>query len=319
MAFEIPTIDFGPFLHGDEVARRNASQAIGEAAELYGFMKLTGHGIPKEVIAATIAEGAKFFALPEEQKALVQERRTNRGFQPSFDNVRPGEKPSSQEAFSMGHPVRPADPELLSLPFYAETPWPDQPGFREAVEACYHSLFGLGQSVLRAMAVHLGKPESFFDDVSKNTYSNMRVAHYPPQVRVKEVTEIGIRPHADQGLITLLIQDDVGGLEVNGPDGEWLPVVPDPEAIVINVAQLMTRWTNGRYKSALHRVVYVTADKDRFSIPLFVHPNFHQVIDPRDFAAPDEELQFEPIVAGERVYSNFSRQRKSWEETAPAT
>ena len=210
----------------------------------------------------------------------------------------------------MGHPVPPVDKALLDLPFYAATPWPQTPLFRARLEAAYFELFKVAEAVLEAFALHLGAAPDFFAAVSRNTYSNMRVVHYPPQEAVAHVAEEGVRAHEDQGLVTLLIQDMNGGLDVMGPDKEWLPVVPDERAIVLNVGKLLTRWTNGRLKSALHRVVN-RSGRERYSIPLFVHPNYHQVIDPRDFGG-NEAPRFEPIVAGEQVYANFSRERKSW-------
>ncbi len=313
MTHAIPTIDISPlFQPGAQEADRQAiAEALGQAARTYGFMKLVGHHVPDAVVAGTFRSAEAFFLQPEEAKLPYQERRTNRGFQPMFDNVDRNGKPSGQEAFSMGHPIPPEDPALLSLPFYAATPWPSSvPGFREQLETCYHALFGVGEAVLSAFAVHLGAPADFFASVSRNTYSNMRVVHYPPQEAVQHIADEGVRAHEDQGLITLLIQDMNGGLEVLGPDGGWLPVVPDERAIVLNVAKLMTRWTNGQLKSALHRVVN-RSGRERYSIPLFIHPNYHQVIDPRDFAG-HEAPRFEPIVAGQEVYGNFSRQRTSW-------
>ncbi|MBN9412106.1 MAG: isopenicillin N synthase family oxygenase [Burkholderiales bacterium] len=307
----IPTIDIAPLLTGDAAARADIARQLGEAAQTYGFMKLVGHGVPEAVIADTFSAAQDFFGQSEEAKAPYQERKTNRGFQPMFDNAKPGQKPSGQEAFSMGHPIPPEDPALLSLPFYAATPWPaDVPLFRERLETCYHEMFKVGERVLEAFAVHLGAPHDFFANVSRNTYSNMRVVHYPPQEAVQHIADEGVRAHEDQGLITLLIQDMNGGLEVLGPEKDWLPVVPDERAIVLNVAKLLTRWTNGRLKSALHRVIN-RSGRERYSIPLFVHPNYHQVIDARDFAA-GEPVRFDPIVAGDQVYKNFAGERKSW-------
>lgn len=302
----IPTLD---------VQDPQFSSKMGAAAEDYGFAKLRGHGIPPVVVAETLRAAAEFFAAPEDEKRLVQDKRNNRGFIPMFDGVSADGTPNGHEAFSMGHPVRPSDPALLDLPFYAETPWPDRPGFRPALEACYGGLFSLGQKVLEALAVRLSAAPDFFERLSQNTYSNMRVIHYPPSEAVANVTDVGVRPHEDQGLITLLIQDMNGGLEVRGPDGEWLPVVPEPDTVVINVGKLLTRWTNGRFKSALHRVINRSGN-ERYSIPLFVHPNFHQTIDPRDFAPAGAPLKFEPIVAGEQVYANFAKQRASWMKPA---
>ena len=308
---EIPTIDFQPFREGSDAERRAVAERMGAAAETYGFMSLVGHGVPAPVVQGTFDAAATFFELPDETKLRVQEQRNNRGYQPLFDNVYPGQKPSGAEAFSMGHPVPPSDTSLLSLPFYAQTPWPESAGFRDRLTACYNALYGLSRGVLRSFAMHLGKPEDFFDRVSGNTYSNMRVIHYPPAERIADITDIGVRPHEDQGLITLLIQDMNGGLSVLGPDKAWLPVVPNAQAIVLNVAKLMTRWTNGRYRSAVHTVVNKSG-RERYSIPLFVHPDYHQVIDPRDFAAANETINFDPIVAGDQVYANFARQRVSW-------
>jgi isopenicillin N synthase-like dioxygenase len=299
----IPTID---------LTDAQFAALMGAAAEDYGFAKIVGHGIPGTVVAETLRAAADFFARPEPEKRLVQDHRNNRGFIPMFDGVGYDGKPNGQEGFSMGHPARPSDPKLLDIPFYAPTPWPEAPGFRPALETCYWAMFALGCKVLAALATRLAVAPDFFDSVCKDTYSNMRVLHYPPGEAVAHVTDVGVRPHEDQGLITLLVQDMNGGLEVRGPDGAWLPVVPDPDAVVVNVGKLMTRWTNGRFKSALHRVIN-RSGRERYSIPLFIHPNFTQVIDPRDLA-PGEEPKFEPIVAGERVYENFKKQRPSWKD-----
>jgi isopenicillin N synthase-like dioxygenase len=228
-----------------------------------------------------------------------------------FDNVMLGEKPAGQESFSMGHTAPPADPSLRDLPFYAPTPWPATVGFRAAMEGCYGELLALGQTVLEAMALHLGRPADFFATAMRDHYSNMRVIHYPAPAEIADVTDFGSRPHEDRGLITLLIQDGNGGLDVKGPDGAWIGVEPDPASVIVNVGRLLRLWTNGRYTSAIHRVVN-RSGRSRQSIPLFMHPNFHQRVDPADFAAPGEKVRFEPVIAGEHTYSDFARQRPSW-------
>ena len=150
----IPTLD---------VRDPQFANQMGTAAEDYGFAKLKGHGVPPAVVEATLRAAAKFFARPEEEKRLVQDKRNNRGVIPMFDGVSADGTPNGHEAFSMGHPVRPSDPSLLELPFYAETPWPDRPGFRPALEACYGALFGLSQKVLQALAVRLSAAPDYFE------------------------------------------------------------------------------------------------------------------------------------------------------------
>ncbi|WP_439595453.1 isopenicillin N synthase family dioxygenase [Falsiroseomonas sp.] len=314
----IPTLDFAAFRTGDAAARGAVAQQLGAAFERYGFIQLTGHGVPQPALDGAFAAAEAFFDRPEAFKRLVQDRRNNRGYIPMFDSALPGQKPGGHEAFSVGHLTRPADPALRDLPFHAETPWPEMPGFRARIEGCYAAMYALSQDILAAVALHLGVAEDFFVEASRESYSNMRVVHYPPAEAVAEVTDIGVRAHADEGLITLLIQDMNGGLFVQGPAGDWLPVVPNRDAMVINVGKLLRRWTNGRYQAALHKVVN-TSGRERYSIPLFVHPSYHTRIDPASLVgeAPAGP-EFEPIVAGERVYANFKARRVSWQEAEKA-
>lgn len=308
----IPTIDFAPFRGGDAPARHAVAEAIGAAAEEYGFMSLTGHGVPAAAIDGAFAAAKAFFALPEAEKLRVRDQQNNRGYIPMFDSQVPGQRPSGHEAFSMGHPAIPADPALAALPFHSVTPFPELAGFRQRLEACYAGMFALSQDVLRAIAIHLGAREDFFAEASRDTYSNMRVIHYPPQEAVADVADFGVRAHFDEGLITLLIQDMNGGLAVHAPGGDWLPVVPNPSAIVVNIGKLLRHWTNGRYNAALHQVINRSGN-ERYSIPLFVHPSFRTVIDPQALVgeAPSRP-EFAPIVAGDRVYANFAKRRPSW-------
>ncbi len=319
MAEAIPTLDFSAFGGADPAARLALAERLGEAFERYGFVQLVGHGVEPAVVEGAFAAAEAFFDQPEAVKRAVQDQRNNRGYIPMFDSVAPGRKPDGHEAFSIGHLTRPADPALRALPFHAATPWPDMPGFRARMEACYAAMYGLSQQILAATALHLGAPEAFFVEASRESYSNMRVIHYPPAEAVAETADVGVRAHEDEGLITLLIQDMKGGLSVLGPSGDWLPVVPNRAAMVINVGKLLRRWTNGRYRAALHRVVN-SSGQERYSIPLFVHPSFHTVIDPQSLVGQAPAgADFAPIVAGEQVYANFLARRPSWRAASPAT
>lgn len=314
----IPTLDFSPFRAGDAAARRGVAASLGALFERYGFVSLVGHGVPPGLVAGAFGAAERFFALPEDAKRAVQDRRNNRGYIPMFDSQGAHRRPSAHEAFSVGHPDRPADPGLRALPFHAETPWPPAfPALREGVEPLYRAMFALAEDILRATAIHLGAPEDFFAATSRETYSNMRVVHYPPQERVADTADFGVNAHVDRGLVTLLIQDMNGGLFVEAPPGharagDWLPVVPDPEAIVINVGALLRHWTNGRYLAALHRVLN-SSGRERYSIPLFVHPSYHTRVDPMTLvgAAPSSP-DYAPIVAGEATFAGFLRDRPSW-------
>lgn len=315
----IPTIDFQAFSTGDLPARQKAADQLGATLQHYGFVSLVGHGLKRSTVDTALQAAVEFFALPESEKRIVQDQRNNRGYIPMFDSTQSGTaKPSALEAFSIGHVVPPSDTDLLSLPFYAPTPWPDVAGFRERIEPCYREMYSVGEQILRAIAMHLGADEDFFQSVSENTYSNMRVIHYPPQEKVAHTADYGVNAHVDRGLLTLLIQDNNGGLSVLTPENEWLPVVPDPNAIVVNVGSLLRHWTNGKYAAALHRVLN-TSGRERYSMPLFMHPSFHTQIDPRSLVGEEPAAaEFEAITAGEEVFEGFKKSRPSWKDAPVA-
>ena len=317
MTSRIATVDFAPFRSGDADARAAVAASIGRAAQTHGFVLVVGHGIPEDTARGAFEAGHTFFAQADEVKRHVLDRQADRGWQPMFDNERPDGKPSAQEGYTMGHPVPPSDPELAPLPFYAPTPWPVLPGFRARLETLYESMFGLGRQLLEAMAVHLEAPPRFFEAALVDTYSHLRINHYPRHETVAHVADEGVFAHHDESLLTLLLQDENSGLQVMDRDGQWIGVEPDPAAVVVNVGKMLKHWTGGRYNAALHQVIN-RSGRDRYSIPLFMHPSFRTVVDPRALtgnAAVDRD--FPPIVAGEQVMASFAATRRSWKEAQP--
>jgi isopenicillin N synthase-like dioxygenase len=313
---QIPTIDISPLKTGDVASRLAVANAFGKAAEDYGFALIVGHDIPASVISGGFDAGRRFFELPDDYKRSIQERRSNRGYQPMYDNLRHDGKPSAQEGYTIGHPISPTDPELAKLPFHSLTPWPPLEHFREPLEALYWALFGLGRDLLGALALHLGARDDFFESALTETYSHMRINHYPPHETVAHVADEGVFAHRDESLMTLLLQDENSGLQVGTRDERWIPVAPNPKAVVVNVGKMLRHWTGGRYDAALHRVIN-RSGRDRYSIPLFMHPGFHTVVDPRDLVGRVDG--YPPIVAGETVNASFATTRKSWNDVAEDT
>ncbi len=312
----IATVAFAPFRSGN-AARRTVAAAVGQAAEAYGFVLVVGHGIPDATIRDAFDAGRAFFAQADDVKRRVLDRRADRGWQPIFDNERPDGKPSAQEGYTMGHPVPPSAPTLAELPFYAPTPWPTLPDFRERLEALYRAMFALGRELLEAMALHPDAPARFFEAALVDTYSHLRINHYPPHETVAHIAEEGVFAHRDESLLTLLLQDDNSGLQVMDRDGHWIAVEPDPAAVVVNVGKMLRHWTGGRYNAALHRVVN-RSGRDRYSIPLFMHPSFRTVVDPRTLTGQDAiDPSYPPVVAGEEVMASFAATRRSWKDALP--
>ncbi len=308
----IPAIDFSLYLYGTREERAAAARQIHLACRRYGFFYLDRHGIPDEVVAGAFDAAREFFALPLQERQACKARtgRQNRGYQAMFDTQREGEAPDVKESFDMGFPLTEAElAPLAHLPFYSHNAWPADPGFRWRVENLYFAMLHCGHHVLRAMAESLELDTNFFVTRCRQPFTNMRLVHYPPQPQ-REDLGIGARAHTDKGLITLLLNDANGGLHVQAPDGSWIDAPPRPGALIINVGDLLTRWTNGRFRSAVHRVVNLSGN-ERFSIPQFHHLNYFAEVDPADIPGGGASV-FPKITAGEFVGEGFRRDRKSW-------
>lgn len=145
--------------------------------------------------------------------------------------------------------------------------------FRQVIDSYHATMFQLAQDVLSVIALSLQLESDAFDEFGQNALAILRLLHYPPQPPDASEDERGIGAHTDFGGLTLLLQDDVGGLQVyDAPTSTWIDVAPTPGAYVVNLGNLMMRWTNDRYISNLHRVINKSG-KERYSIPFFFSGN----------------------------------------------
>jgi isopenicillin N synthase-like dioxygenase len=149
----------------------------------------------------------------------------------------------------------------------------------------------------------LGLDRSFFDAAHRNPMSVLKLNHYPPQPPMDESEIIGVGGHCDGGSFTILWQDSLGGLEVRNKSGEWVGVPPIDGPFVINIANLLQRWTNGRFSSTEHRVIN-RYGKDRYSIAFFVYPSHATVVGP---VVDQSRGEFAPVVCGDDMLIYFSR------------
>ena len=321
MTVSVPLIDIGGLEAADPAERSRVAAAIGRASIDVGFYYVTGHGVPASVVEEAVAAARRFFALPLEQRLEVAAGRSNRGFTPLFDSQHPDQKPDATEGFELGFEPDsgeppPAESPMFASPVFAPNRWPDMGDFRAPVMAYYRATLALGVRLLRAYALHFGLPERHFDPLFTAPVADMRLAHYPESGAIRTVSEFGTSAHTDHGVLTLLWQDDCGGLEVCLGEEVWQPVPPVPGSLVVNIGELMTRWSNGRLRSTLHRVIN-RSGRDRFSIPLFLHPNVDTPIDPRSWpGVSDAEARFAPVSSSAYLADRFAQYRVSWSETA---
>lgn len=275
-AMNLPVIDLAPLLSGASRDLEKVSDEIGRAAREIGFFYVTGHGIDRSLIDRTFAASHVLFALPLEAKmALTKDFfKTNRGYVPMEGEALDPARPSDlKEAFNIGWDLEPDDPRILAgEPFRAVNQWPEIPGWKETLLAYFNSVWSLGRQMHRAIAVDLGAEPDFFENKLDAPLATLRLLHYPPQPASARAGQVGAGTHTDYGNLTLLLPDQVGGLEVRRRDGTWLKAPTLEGAFICNIGDCLMRWSNDTYASTPHRVVN-DSGRERYSIAFFLDPN----------------------------------------------
>ncbi len=301
----IPVVD----VHGwqDEKQLAGVGRQIFTACTGSGFFYIRNHGIDDAILATAVEQYRRFFLLPSAEKARVAINKAHRGFSALGDALMyNAERPDYKEFYTIGLELDETDPDVAAgQPLRGANNWPDLPGFRPAIEALYEAMNACGGQLLRAVAVSLGQEPGFFAPKYRKRLQRMQGIYYPPQPSELADT-FGVADHTDFGCVTLLWQDDRGGLEVLGPDGAWIAAPPIDGTLVINVGDLLQRWSNDRFASTRHRVIN-RSGLERFSIASFYDPSFDATIDPRDLGVPDQEAHYPPIAAGEHILGRINR------------
>ena len=318
MTLRIPVIDLTPLREGDLPARRAVAREIEAACTDSGFFTIVGHGIPQDLIARTRQAGVDFFNAPEDVKQAVLRppSKISRGWNPPKDRTIASSlgvvtPPDLQEAWAMG-PLDigegPFYTEGAGKSFFAPNQWPDVPGFRETVEEYYRAMLGLGRHVMRGFALALDLDEHYFEDKSDRGYANLRIVRYFGQDDPPEPGQLRSGAHTDYGAFTFVKGDNVpGGLQVQDRDGNWVDLRTPDGGYVCNIADAMQRWTGGRFRSTMHRVVNPPRDvarQDRISIVTFHNPNHDTIL--RGIGDSDADNE-PPVTFAEHYFGKIVR------------
>ncbi|ODT88618.1 2-oxoglutarate and iron-dependent oxygenase domain-containing protein [Phenylobacterium sp. SCN 70-31] len=299
----IPLIDFAPARSGDAAGLAAVARQIHEACTATGFFYITNHGVPQAVIDRAVGAMRDFFDLPAEQKRRVAVNSIHRGWHEIGGALMyQAKKPDFKEFFGIGLELPADDPDVLAgQALRGPNNWPAfMPQVQEAFYAYYEAIGVCGQDLLRAVAVSLDIDPDFFADRYRKRMQRTQAVFYPPQPPQMGDDQFGVAPHTDYGCITLLWQDDVGGLEVRNLDGQWIDAPPIDGSFVINVGDLLARWSNNRFASTPHRVVN-RSGKKRMSIATFYDPDYSAVVDPLDLGLKGASARYEPVAAGDYI------------------
>lgn len=299
----IPSVDLNDFISEDPERKQKFVNEIGKAYEDIGFVALKGHFLSDELVEKLYSSVKEFFALPTETKELyeIEGIGGQRGYT-SFGKEHAKDKPEGdlKEFWHFGQYLEEEDKANFDYPDNIEVT--QVPEFNSAGKEAYQQLERTGIYVLRALALYLGLDEFYFDKKVEKGNSILRAIHYPP---IKEEPKGAVRAgaHGDINLITLLMGASAGGLQVLRKDGVWVDAIAEPDELVINVGDMLSRHTNNKLKSTIHQVVNPPREewgKPRFSIPFFMHPVSEMDLSVMENCVDEKNpKQFEDITAGE--------------------
>ena len=304
-ASKIPVIDLTPLRDGTNPI--TVAKALHAASKDLGFIYIKGHGIPEQVIENARENALAFFSSSDDLKEAVSVSKKHRGWlSKGGAKMKDGAKPDLKESFIWGHPKFNGD-ELDNHPLRGENLWPSQfPHMEDYSMTYYEYAHEVAHHLMRGFAIALDLPEDFFLRSASRPLSRASYVFYPSQSVEIEEKQFGVGPHTDFGVLTVLCQDCVGGLQVQDVNGTWLEAPPIEGTLIVNVADLLSRWTDGAYKSTPHRVINCSG-KERLSIVLAFDPNPETRVDAKEVFGANYNSKYEPITCGDYLTWRFDK------------
>jgi isopenicillin N synthase-like dioxygenase len=304
---KIPVIDVSKLRSGTLEKAHAVALDIRHAAEEVGFFYIHNHGIPEPMIKQAYYAAKDFFNLPKELKDSVKINANHHGYlsvgEAKMDQA---ERMDLKESFVWGLDLPDEHPSVtMENPFLGRNQWPTEMlDFKRSVYPFFEAGLQCGRDMMRAFALGMGLPDDSFLKATDEPIARSSIIHYPPQPADLGVEQFGVAPHTDYGCLTLLWQDQVGGLEVQTREGEWVTAHPIENTLVVNVGDLMMRWTNEGFKSTPHRVVN-SKGQERYSMVIAWDPNFDTVVDPSVVCQNGDLPLYLPVNCGDYVLSRF--------------
>jgi isopenicillin N synthase-like dioxygenase len=273
---QVPVIDFAGFTCGAATDKNQIAQAIGAACRESGFFVLANHGLDRVITDRAFAAAAAFFDRPEteKQEISIQHSPYHRGWYGHGDEVLDGVRQPEgdyKEGLKIGRDL-PLDHPMVKAgtPLHGPNQWPDRPDFKASMQAAYAACDVLSRQLMAAFALSLGLDETHFDRVLTLPMATLSPIRYP--AATPDTPGLGAGAHTDFGCLTLLLQHDEAGLEIEMKNGDWLAVDCTPDLVMVNIGDMMARWTNNLYASTRHRVVNKGAGA-RHSMAFFFDPD----------------------------------------------
>lgn len=317
-AAAIPVVDLSGSFSPRREVREQVAWEIHKACRDTGFFYVASHRVPQALVAAQFECAQRLFALPLEAKMCLHMKRSpsTSGYEPIGGQVLDSQDagaekapPDLKESFYFAMELPDEHPWARKrIRGFGHNQWPPLEGFRGQTLVYQGAMRELGDRVLSMLALSLELDETFFAPFYDMPGTTLRLLRYPPHPRAAQANQLGAGAHTDWGGITLLAQDVLGGLEVRNAAGEWIRAAPIPDTFVVNLGDLMQRWTNGVYRSNMHRVKNNSGSRERYSIPFFYSPRPDSRIECMpNCAGADNPPRYAPCTAAEHTYEMFRR------------
>jgi isopenicillin N synthase-like dioxygenase len=305
----IPSVDLRDFLSDNPERKQKFVNEIGRAFEDIGFVALKGHFLNEQLVAELYGEIKNFFTLPLETKYSYEIPGIGgqRGYVSFGTEHAKGRKEGDlKEFWHFGQYVDKDSKWADEYPDNVDVK--ELPNFNKVGKEAFQMLEKTGINVLRAIALHLGLDEFYFDNFGKEGNSILRPIHYPPITQEPE-NAIRAAAHGDINLITLLMGAQGRGLQVKNHDGDWIDAIAEPDELVINVGDMLSRHTNNKLKSTIHQVVNPPRElwgTSRYSVPFFMHPVSDMRLDCLESCIDAENPKlYEDIAAGDFLHERL--------------
>lgn len=314
----IPVIDLSGFLDGGAEDQRRVGLDVARACVEVGFFSVVGHGVDDRIIDGAHDAARAFFdlSLDDRMTAAKPEPTYPYGYAPYSTealnrSIGGSPAPDLKEAYNVGPLHKPPRPFAeMTDPYerdvWAPTLWPSaMPELRPALEDYYAAMADLAGTLMQVFAVALDLPGDWFDPLIDNHGSALRLAHYPALASAPDPGALRAGAHTDYGTLTILRLDAEPGLQVQDTTGQWSDVEAPEGALVVNLGDLMQRWTNDRWRSTMHRVVVPAGRHDvrRLTMPFFHNANWDAVVE--CIISDGEVALYEPVFAGKHLVDKF--------------
>ena len=306
---QVPSVDLRDFLSGNPERKQKFVNEIGKAYEEIGFVALKGHFLDEKLVDDLYGEVKQFFDLPVETKKNYEipgigGQRGYVGF--GKETAKGFKKGDLKEFWHFGQYLDQGSKYATEYPDNVEVS--ETPDFNAVGKEAYKMLEKTGIYVLRALALHLGLDEFYFDKYVAEGNSILRPIHYPPITQEPD-NAVRAAAHGDINLITLLMGAQGKGLQVMNHEGEWIDAIAEPDELMINVGDMLSRHTNNKLKSTIHRVVNPDRElwgTSRYSIPFFMHPVSEMKLDALEGTYDENNPKLYPdTTAGEFLHERL--------------